>query len=81
MPLSPGVHFLTPTVSCHVFDADEPGPVSLIQAGIHGDEIAGVHALQELLEEGLRPDRGPTAPAARDPSTMARGGPSAVSTR
>jgi predicted deacylase len=30
----------------------------LVQAGIHGDEIAGVHALQELLEEDLRPARG-----------------------
>lgn len=58
MTLSPGAHFLTPTVPIHVFDAAEPGPVALIQAGIHGDEIAGVHALEELLEEGLRPARG-----------------------
>ena len=58
MPLSPGTHLLHPTVIAHVFDAPEPGPTALIQAGIHGDEVAGVHALQELLEEGIRPLRG-----------------------
>ncbi|MGF1467209.1 MAG: succinylglutamate desuccinylase/aspartoacylase family protein [Sandaracinaceae bacterium] len=58
MPLPPGVHLLTPTVPVHVFDAPEPGPTALIQAGIHGDEVAGVHALEELLEEELRPARG-----------------------
>jgi len=56
--LSPGIHHFTPTLAIHVFDAPEPGPTALIQAGIHGDEIAGVHALQELLEENLRPTRG-----------------------
>ncbi|MBC7172812.1 MAG: succinylglutamate desuccinylase/aspartoacylase family protein, partial [Polyangiaceae bacterium] len=58
MPLAAGTHFLTPTVYLHVMDADAPGPTALIQAGIHGDEIAGVHALEELLEEGIRPERG-----------------------
>lgn len=56
--LDPGVHLLWPTVLTYVFDADEPGPTALVQAGIHGDEVAGVHALQELLEEGIRPERG-----------------------
>lgn len=56
--LSPGVHWFSPTLPIHVFDAAEPGPVALIQAGIHGDEVAGVHALQEMLEEHLRPSRG-----------------------
>jgi hypothetical protein len=56
--LSPGIHHLTPTLPIHVFDAPEPGPTALIQAGIHGDEVAGVHALQELLEEDIRPTRG-----------------------
>lgn len=56
--LPPGVHHLGPTLPIHVFEAAEPGPTALIQAGIHGDEVAGVHAVQELLEEGLRPDRG-----------------------
>ncbi len=52
------VHFLAPTLPVHALEADAPGPTALVQAGIHGDEIAGVHALQELLEEGLRPRRG-----------------------
>lgn len=58
MPLSPGIHFLTPTLPVHVFDAPQPGPTAIVEAGIHGDEVAGVHALQELLEAGLRPQRG-----------------------
>ena len=58
MPLSPGLHLLTPTLPVHVFDADRPGPTAIIEAGIHGDEIAGVHAISELLEEGLRPTFG-----------------------
>jgi len=51
-------HHILPTISVHVMDATEPGPTVVIQGGIHGDEIAGVHALQELLEGGLRPQRG-----------------------
>ena len=31
--LSPGIHHFTPTLSIHVFDAPEPGPTALIQAG------------------------------------------------
>jgi uncharacterized protein len=58
MPLNPGVHFLTPTIPVHVFQAERPGPCALVQAGIHGDEIAGVHALEEMLESGLTPKRG-----------------------
>lgn len=58
MPRPPGTHWLTPTVALHVFDAAEPGPTVVMQAGIHGDEVAGVHALSELLEEDLRPRRG-----------------------
>jgi hypothetical protein len=57
-PLPVGVHFLSPTISVHVFQANEPGPTAIVQAGIHGNEIAGVHALSELLEEGLTPERG-----------------------
>jgi hypothetical protein len=55
---SAGSHWLTPTVALHVLEGPEPGPTVLMQAGIHGDEVAGVHALSELLEEGLRPARG-----------------------
>jgi hypothetical protein len=32
----------------HVFASDEPGPVVLLGAGIHGDEVAGVFALEEI---------------------------------
>jgi hypothetical protein len=56
--LPPGLHELSPNVRVHVLVGREPGPTALIQAGIHGDEIAGVHALEELLEDGLRPTRG-----------------------
>lgn len=58
MKLSPGVHWFLPTLPVHVIDAAAPGPTAVIEAGIHGDEIAGVHALEELLEEGLTPSRG-----------------------
>ena len=57
--LTPGVHHhVLPTIAIHVMDAPLPGPTVIIQGGIHGDEIAGVHALQELLEDGLQPRRG-----------------------
>ncbi len=55
---SAGVHQLHPTIHMHVFEGGRPGPTALVQAGIHGDEIAGVHALSEWLEEGIRPDSG-----------------------
>ena len=81
MALPPGVHFLRPTIPIHVFQAPAPGPTAIIQAGIHGDEIAGVHALQELLEEGFRPARGRVLvipvmnpPAYRARQRMAPGG-------
>ena len=56
--MSAGVHTLWPTVHATVREGESPGPTALVQAGIHGDEVAGVHALQELLEEGLAPERG-----------------------
>jgi len=52
------VELLWPNVPLFTLTASQPGPTALIQAGIHGDEIAGVHALQELLEDGLTPQRG-----------------------
>ncbi|RMG96796.1 MAG: hypothetical protein D6705_10370 [Deltaproteobacteria bacterium] len=55
MPLAPGHHFIAPNVVVHVFEADRPGPTALVQAAIHGDEIAGAHALFEMLEAGLTP--------------------------
>jgi len=53
-----GVHLLLPTLPMFVSDGPRPGPTVWVQAGIHGDEIAGVHAVQELLEQGIRPQRG-----------------------
>ena len=49
------VRWLTPTLPVYSFQATTPGPTAVIQAGIHGNEIAGVHALMELLEQGLQP--------------------------
>lgn len=54
----PGVHELAPNIHLHVFESEIPGPTLLFEAAIHGDEIAGAHALEELLEEGFRPRRG-----------------------
>lgn len=48
-----GIHHPHPTVSVHVFEGAKPGRTAVVQAGIHGNEIAGVHALSELLEAGL----------------------------
>ena len=56
--LAAGVHWFSPTLPLHVLQADAEGPTAIVQAGIHGDEVAGVHALQELLEAGIRPTRG-----------------------
>ena len=33
----------------HVFDSGTPGPVVALEAGVHGDEIAGVYALEEIV--------------------------------
>jgi hypothetical protein len=58
MPLPSGISWFAPTLPLYVFDAPEPGPTALVQAGIHGDEVAGAHALFELLEDELRPTHG-----------------------
>ncbi|MBA2320023.1 MAG: succinylglutamate desuccinylase/aspartoacylase family protein [Deltaproteobacteria bacterium] len=52
------VSFLSPTIPVYTFVGQRPGPTAIVQAGIHGDEIAGVHALQEWLEEGIRIEAG-----------------------
>ena len=74
MPLSPGIHHFTPSLALHVLQADEPGPTALVQACIHGDEVAGAHALFELLEEGLAPRRGRliVVPVMNPPACRAR---------
>lgn len=52
------LRLLSENVYLHTIEADRSGPTALVQAGIHGDEIAGVHALEELLEEAFAPTRG-----------------------
>ena len=52
------IRALFPNVHLHVLESGVAGPTALIQAGIHGDEIAGVHALEELIEDGLAPKAG-----------------------
>lgn len=37
-------------IPIHVFNAKEPGPTVLLQAGLHGDEINGVETLRRMLE-------------------------------
>jgi hypothetical protein len=56
--LPAGVHHLTPTIAAFVLEASAPGPTAIVQAGIHGNEVAGVHALSEMLEEGMAPRAG-----------------------
>ena len=74
MPLSAGVHFLEANIPLHVFEAEAAGPTALIQAGIHGDEVAGVHALCEMLEGQLRPTHGKliVCPVMNPPAYRAR---------
>ena len=42
----------------HVFDAARPGPSVMVQALTHGNEICGAIALDWLLAQGFRPQRG-----------------------
>ena len=43
----------------HVFRAKEPGPVLLLTAGIHGDEINGIETLRRMIRYGsLLPETG-----------------------
>ncbi|MEM6961602.1 MAG: succinylglutamate desuccinylase/aspartoacylase family protein [Myxococcota bacterium] len=79
--LTEGTRFLEPNVPLHVFEAHAEGPTLWFQGGIHGDEVAGVHALCEFLEDGIRPARGKliicplmNAPAYRAKSRRAPGG-------
>lgn len=38
-------------IPVYVFNAKKPGPVILIQAGLHGDEINGVEIVRRMLQE------------------------------
>lgn len=39
-------------VPVHVFRSGEPGPVLLLMAGLHGDEINGIEIIRKLLRAG-----------------------------
>jgi len=38
-------------IPIYVFNAKDPGPTLLIQAGLHGDEINGIEIVRRMLEE------------------------------
>ncbi|MFS4455240.1 succinylglutamate desuccinylase/aspartoacylase family protein [Maribacter sp. 2304DJ31-5] len=38
-------------IPVYVFNAKKPGPIVLIQAGLHGDEINGIEIVRRMLEE------------------------------
>ncbi len=38
-------------IPIHVFNSKKPGPIVLVQAGLHGDEINGVETLRRMLEQ------------------------------
>jgi len=57
-PLPVGIWHILPTLPVIVQQSDTPGPTAIIQGGIHGNEVAGVHAIEELLEESITPSRG-----------------------
>src|SRR5690606_31731788 len=40
-------------IPVHVVRAREAGPVLLVQAGLHGDEINGVETLRRMLQKNL----------------------------
>lgn len=40
-------------IPVHLIRAAEPGPVLLVQAGLHGDEINGVETLRRMLQKDL----------------------------
>ena len=53
----PGVHQLHPTINVHVLEGRKPGPTALVQAGIHGDEIAftvGATSYKGRVEDDYR---------------------------
>ena len=74
MALCAGIHWFSPTLPVHVFEAEVDGPTAIVQAGIHGDEVAGVHALYELLEAEVRPTAGKliVVPVMNPPAYRAR---------
>ncbi|WP_192821953.1 succinylglutamate desuccinylase/aspartoacylase family protein [Rufibacter sp. LB8] len=46
-------------IPIHVFRAEEPGPVLLLMAGLHGDEVNGVETIRRMIRRNmLHPQRG-----------------------
>jgi predicted deacylase len=46
-------------VPVHIIRAKEPGPVLLLMAGMHGDEVNGIETIRRMLRrELLQPTRG-----------------------
>jgi len=39
-------------IPVYVFNAKKPGPVVLVQAGLHGDEVNGVEIVRRMLHDG-----------------------------
>lgn len=39
-------------IPVYVFNSKKPGPVVLVQAGLHGDEVNGVEIVRRMLQEG-----------------------------
>lgn len=40
------------------FDSSAPGPVVMISAGVHGNEVCGIHAIKALLDCTITPQTG-----------------------
>ncbi|MFZ9405706.1 MAG: succinylglutamate desuccinylase [Burkholderiaceae bacterium] len=57
------------------FDSGRPGPRVMVQALTHGNELCGAIALDTLLEQGLRPDRGSLTLAFANTDAFARWNP------
>lgn len=39
-------------IPVYVFNAKKPGPVVLVQAGLHGDEVNGIEIVRRMLRDG-----------------------------
>ncbi|CAN0604074.1 unnamed protein product, partial [Ectocarpus sp. 12 AP-2014] len=39
-------------IPVYVFNAKKPGPIVLVQAGLHGDEVNGVEIVRRMLQDG-----------------------------
>src|SRR5206468_4242156 len=56
----------------HVFDSHQPGPRVMVQALTHGNEICGAIALDWLLDQRFRPQRGSLTLAFANVAAFAR---------